>query len=175
MNDQTRNIQHRLEFIGFPPGELRRCIELAQKRAWAEVFSERAVAWAQRAQAAKDAYQTVTALQLDRWAAVSYHAAAFEFHLSVDPSDMLETITVLRKRAVECYYDAMSLAPSLGELVKVGSSRRNVNGLLRRTETAPQSLIVLVNGLDSLMELELQRFGDEFLRSEEHTSELQSL
>ncbi len=150
----------RLVFTGFPYGELVSAVERAQRSgSWTDAFLTSARQLHQAASEAENAKNDQTAAEMWRWVACAYHAASFGFHLETGRKDWARRVSRLRHAARLAYRRSLLLRPSWGTSVIVRCGGERTQGYLR-TATPNSPLVVLVNGLDSIAEVELHCFAD---------------
>lgn len=153
-------IQTRLAFAGFPYGELRQaCAEAASHGHWQRVFLARARSWRKLAVRAQSGGNLVSAAQFWRWAACAYHAASFSFHLETPARGWQVRISRFRTAARWCYVNSLGLASQDIVPVVLNSNSISVRAYLRKPQMGFRGAVVLVNGLDSISEVELHMFG----------------
>jgi dienelactone hydrolase len=104
--------------------------------------------------------RTVTAGQHWRLAGAAYHSATF----APDVQRMLDidAINALRRNAVSMYRQALAAAPS-SSLVQFALAGSTVNAYLHLPAGDVAGLVVLLNGLDSLCEVEMHAFSEGML------------
>jgi pimeloyl-ACP methyl ester carboxylesterase len=154
-------IQVRLAFAGFPYGELRQaCQEAVSQGQWQRVFLARARSWRKLAVRAQNGGNMVSAAQFWRWAACAYHAASFSFHLKTPGRGWQTQISRFRMAARGCYVNSLGLASREIVPVALNCNSIHVRAYLRKPQRISGGAVVLVNGLDSISEVELHMFGN---------------
>jgi dienelactone hydrolase len=160
--DTLEFLTHRVMFMGLPFGEVGPIEKSARSGAsWRELYFSLAQEMRALAEDARAAGRYESAVLAWRWSACSYHAASLNLHLQTDKYSGFEDIIRLRGMAREAYRNAIEDDVST-RTVEIPASGGRINGYLRTplTEAEPAPLIVLLNGLDSLCEVEMHSFGD---------------
>lgn len=155
--DRRDFVLHRVAFAGLPYGALREA-EAAHgaPHAWRKGMLQQARQLRARARQAQDSGAAASAAQYFRWAGVAYHGATLGPDLA--ELDALPRVSRLRGLAVAAYRRALKQDPSCRSLLLEDGTGR-VAGYCRWPERVPRGVVVLLNGLDSLCEVELHAFG----------------
>lgn len=162
--DMVTFLTHRARLSGVPAGALALAADRhAAGGAWGRSLAGDARVLRRQAAAAEggDGGAVVAATWLG--AARSYQAASLEMHLRADPLAALHRMRRLRGLARACYRRALAREPRLARTVALQWPDGEITGYLRAPEAAPRLVVALVNGLDSICEVELHAFGDWFL------------
>jgi hypothetical protein len=162
MNDKLLEfIKSRLVFSGFPYGELHSTIADVKKGLeWKTAFAQRARLWAKLAKRASNENNRITATQFWLWASRAYHAASFGFHLQPAQGCWQHDISRLRNAARLCYLRSITESPTTAIPVLLRQPAGPLlRAYLRLPSRTPQKAVALVNGLDSISEVELHAFG----------------
>ncbi|MCB1058280.1 MAG: hypothetical protein KDD11_22500, partial [Acidobacteria bacterium] len=164
-------LSYRAAFCGVPYGEQRQALAAVTDgtESWQRGFAGAARRLHRAATAAGLADHPTTASRT--WLAVAgtYQAASLGFHLETEPRGWRRRLGRWRRLARAAYARAMDLDPSLAEPVTVPVPGGRVAGYLRRSPGPSAGTVVLVNGLDSMSEVELHRFAEPFLERGFHT------
>jgi dienelactone hydrolase len=154
-------LQYRASFAGIPFGELQTVMSRVQTGGdWMQSCCEIARRLRKVAEQSELAGRRISAAQTWRWAASTYHIASFGFH--IEPGKFsLKKIIKLRQLARLAYLRAIQNEPQKVCSVSIacGDGGASINGYLRRPAATGAPLIVLLNGLDSMCEVELHTFG----------------
>lgn len=154
-------LQYRASFAGIPFGELQTVMSNVQTGGdWMQSCCEIARRLRKVAEQSELAGRRVSAAQTWRWAASTYHIASFGFH--IEPGKFsLKKIIKLRRLARLAYLRAIQNEPQKVCSVSIacGDGGASINGYLRRPAATGAPLIVLLNGLDSMCEVEMHTFG----------------
>jgi pimeloyl-ACP methyl ester carboxylesterase len=154
-------LQYRASFAGIPFGELQTVMSRVQTGGdWMQSCCEIARRLRKVAEQSELAGRRISAAQTWRWAASTYHIASFGFH--IEPGKFsLKKIIKLRRLARLAYLRAIQNEPQKVCSVSIacGDGGASINGYLRRPAATGAPLIVLLNGLDSMCEVELHTFG----------------
>ncbi|HEX8369372.1 MAG TPA: alpha/beta hydrolase [Pyrinomonadaceae bacterium] len=152
-------LQYRASFAGIPFGELQTVMSSVQMgEDWMESCCQIARGLRKVAEQSELAGRKVSAAQTWRWAASTYHIASFGFH--IEPGRFsLKKVIKLRHLARLAYLRAIQNEPQKISSVSIPCNGAFINGYLRRPTAAKTPLIVLLNGLDSMCEVELHTFG----------------
>lgn len=158
-------LQYRASFAGIPFGELQTVMSSVQMgEDWMQSCCRIARRLRKVAEQSELAGRRVSAAQTWRWAASTYHIASFGFH--IEPGKFsLKRIIRLRRLARLAYLRAAQIEPQKVSSVSIpcGSNGNGtfINGYLRRPSATANGtpLIVLLNGLDSMCEVEMHTFG----------------
>jgi dienelactone hydrolase len=152
-------LQYRAAFAGIPFGELQTVmsnVEMGED--WMQSCCRIARGLRKVAEQSELAGRKVSAAQTWRWAASTYHIASFGFH--IEPGRFsLKKVIKLRRLARLAYLRAIENEPQKISSVSIACNDTFINGYLRRPSAAKTPLIVLLNGLDSMCEVELHTFG----------------
>lgn len=151
----------RLLFAGLPFGDLRRVAGQATTADnWAVAFGELASAYEARAILAERDQHVETARTLWRWSAVAHQAASFETHLFPQRHHDYQLMVQARRKARAAFHRSLALetGPGACRRVTIRAAGREIEGYFR--SPAPHApCVILVNGLDSVAEVELQAFA----------------
>jgi dienelactone hydrolase len=162
MNDKLLGfIKTRLMFSGFPCDELHSTIaEVKQGLEWKTAFAQRAHLWTKLAKRASNRNDRIAATQSWLWASRAYHAASFGFHLQPTQGCWQHDISRLRNAARLCYLRSIAESPTTALPVLLRQpAGAPLRAYLRLPNRATQKAVVIVNGLDSISEVELHAFG----------------
>ncbi len=168
MSTSSQFIADRLLFAGLPFGDLRRTIDQAQaSREWRRTFCDLADTYAQRARAAAEAGHGPTAYANWRWAAIALQGASFELHVAPERHRDCTAIEAIRREARSAYHAALAHQPRHSapcRSVSIVAGGDLLDGYLSTPAGAEaKGVVVVVNGLDSIAEVELQAFGHWFI------------
>lgn len=159
--DTTRFLLHRVAFMGVPFGELQQIICATQSgEPWIEACLGCAAKLRQLAQSAEASGRRLSAAEAWRWVACAYHAASFDLHLNPDRGDQTDHILELRRLARDAYLKALRAHPALATPVEVAADGAIISGYLRLAAGEEAPVVVLLNGLDSMCEVEMHTFSD---------------
>lgn len=153
-------LQYRASFAGIPFGELQSVMSSVRMgEDWMDSCFQIARRLRKTAEQSELAGRRVSAAQTWRWAACAYHIASFGFH--IEPANFsLKRVIKLRRLARLAYLRAIENDPQKVSSVRIPCGGTFINGYLRRPAGAAETpLIVLLNGLDSMCEVELHTFG----------------
>jgi hypothetical protein len=157
-------LRHRVAFSGVPFGEMEAALgRIGEGEAWEAAFESAACGLRRLAEARQVAGCEASAAQAWLWAAASFQAASIGMHLDPDRDDWPGRVTRLRRLARRAYGRALALDRELGRAVTIGLGSGGVRGYLREPRGAVRGTLVLLNGLDSICEAELHRFGEAFV------------
>lgn len=154
---------HRVAMTGLPFGEVQALVTCARGgQSWKKLCLKLAEEMRQLAKDAAAQNRHVSAAQAWRWTACAYHAASFELHLQPDKYNGFGSILRLRALAREAYLKSIRLNPAVALQVEILAGGSHISGYLRLPSSGAkaQPLIVLLNGLDSLCEVEMHAFGN---------------
>jgi hypothetical protein len=96
-----------------------------------------------------------------KWVSCAYHIASFDIHLNTT-TQSLRKIEKLRKLATVAYQNYIRFDEKITS-VTLQVRGRTIDGYFRIPEQEYKSVVVLVNGLDSICEVEMHAFGAKFL------------
>lgn len=148
--------------MGLPYGEVSRIEKSVRSGAsWRELYFSLAQQVGALAEDARTSGRYESAALASRWSACAYHAASFNLHLQTNTYSDFQDLLRLRDMAREAYGNAIADDVSIRP-VEIPAGAGYINGYLRTPLTAvkPMPLVVLLNGLDSLCEVEMHSFGD---------------
>jgi dienelactone hydrolase len=151
----------RLLFAGLPFGDLRRTADDGVKgERWAEMFDELAAAYQSRALIAERDKRTETARIFWRWSAIAHQGASFETHLFPQRHHDYRLVESARRKARAAFHSSLphEVGPVGCRSVTISAAGRQLEGYFTGPGTAAPC-ILLVNGLDSIAEVELQAFA----------------
>ncbi|MHC2295392.1 alpha/beta hydrolase family protein [Bradyrhizobium barranii] len=151
----------RLLFAGLPFGDLRRvAAQSLATDSWAETFGRLASSYEARAVVAERDHFTETARELWRYVAIAHQAASFETHLSPCRHHDYQLMEGSRRKARAAFRNSLAHETGPGGLraVTIRAAGRDLEGYFRSPRPAAPC-VVLVNGLDSIAEVELQAFA----------------
>jgi dienelactone hydrolase len=158
--DTLQFLLHRVAFMGLPFGEIQEIIKRAEAgESWKQSCCYVAEIFRHLAEDAAVSGRCVSAAQAWRWTACAYHAATFGLHLDPDRHGHLDEILELRSMARSAYLKAVRVDPLLVSLVEIPFRTTTIYGYLRTPLSGPAPIVVLLNGLDSLCEVEMHVFG----------------
>lgn len=158
-------LKYRVAFSGLPFGELEEALSRVHEGgAWERSFQKAARGLRQMALQRQVAGFRSSAAQAWLWAAAAYQAASLGMHLDPEGSGWQKRIQRLRHMAKSAYAHGLLLDRSLGRPVVIATRAGEVHGYVRWPSARVRGTIVLLNGLDSICEVELHRFGEAFLR-----------
>ncbi len=151
-------LRQRLAFGGLPLGALEEALTRAQSAGWTQAFRAVAAELAWLARAAQSEGRSRSAIQYWRWAATALHGASLSLHFEASGEGAR-----LRRLAAIAYARALRLDGSLGRAVAIEGDGLRIRGYLRTPSGAASGVVVLLNGLDSVCEVELHAFGGAFV------------
>jgi hypothetical protein len=158
-------LKHRVAFSGLPFGELENTLgRVGEGEAWEAAFAAAALDLRRLAEARQMAGGLGSAAQAWLWTAAACQAASLGMHLDPDRDGWPGRVTRLRRSARSAYRRALALDPDLGRPVALDLGAARVRGYLREPRGVVRATLVLFNGLDSICEVELHRFGEVFVR-----------
>lgn len=158
--DRLEFLTHRAAFSGLPFGEWHAALAaLRQGWEWLDCFRQAAQRLRGLAHRAEVAGRFVAAAQAWQWVACAYQTATFALHFEPETSAGLRTLSRLRYLARFAYLRALKLDPCLGRPVTIAAGAVTIHGYLRLPARPTMPLVVLLNGLDSVCEVELHAFG----------------
>ena len=167
MGVSNQFIVDRLLFAGLPFGDLRRSAETAADRGeWETTFCALADRYAEKASTAANRGWLASAHTYWRWSAIALQGASFELHLFPERHREYLQAERMRRSARAAYRKAlMYTAPDRisREPVCIEAMGERVEGYLDQTVGRARGFVILVNGLDSIAEVELRAFGAWFL------------
>jgi dipeptidyl aminopeptidase/acylaminoacyl peptidase len=153
-------IEQRIAFSGLPLGEIRRISARGQDApSWARACLRSARGFRRLAQGAQEDGRRTSAAEAWLWAAAAYQAASFGAHFDADARTprRISRCRRLARRAYECGLEAQ---PALARPVRLAHPGGCVHGYLRRPPAGRDlPVVVLLNGLDSVCEVEMHAFG----------------
>lgn len=167
-------LSYRAAFAGVPYGELQRAVAETRAGAGWEASFRAAARRLKRFAVERQAQGTGRSAR-DAWLALAstYQTASLGLHLMPPGQPWAPRLGRLRRLAAVAYRRALSLDGGLGEVVTIPVGSGRLQGYLRRapgTAALPaRGTAVLVNGLDSLCEVELHRFAEAFRARGFHT------
>jgi hypothetical protein len=168
-------LSYRAAFAGVPYGELQRAVAETRSGGDWEASFRAAACRLHRLALERQATGSVRSAR-EAWLALAgtYQVASLGLHLMPENRPWALRLRRLRRLATVAYRRALSLDPDLGEVVAVPvDGGGHLRGYLRRVSPAsgsePAGTAVLVNGLDSLCEVELHRFAEAFHSRGFHT------
>lgn len=160
--DLVEFLSYRAMFAGLPYGELAAANQCANHGgSWTRTLLGTAKRMRTMAKSASRCGKRETAGQAWRWAACAYQAASSGVPVQREQEQVGSPgqINRLRQLARITYERALLLMPQWGIPVSIDVGTSRLNGYLRiASDDAP--IVVLVNGLDSIAEVELHSFGD---------------
>ena len=191
--DRVDFLGHRVALTGLPYGQLMSVLDTAKSceragsstgsgrrlagdaheavaRAWLDGFV--AVARRNRRRATRSALAGRRLTSVRAWldAVRAFHVASFYLHLSERPASCLHTVRRLRGIARACYRRALAVGvghgTAIAEPLTVASPKTGggaIEAYLRLPVGDPSGVVVLLNGLDSLCEVEMHAFADAML------------
>jgi dienelactone hydrolase len=155
-------VRHRVAFTGLPFGIVQSAAAHADAGRWYAGFLACARQMRVVAVAAEQEGRPVTAMEAWRWAAAAYHVSTFG--LQFDPETIRRShVGHCRRLAALAYQRALRLDTAVASPVVIPCAGGNLHGYLRLPLGSIGGVVVMVNGLDSLCEVELHAFGDSFL------------
>lgn len=148
----------RLLHFGVPPGDVLALQDQPDWEAWGKALADRAARYAEDGESALREGRVASAEALLRTAAVCFHYAQFKWQ----SGDMR---AALRERSRRAFALAAPLSCPPAEPVAIAFDELRLPGYVRRIAgDSPAPWIILLNGLDSAKEVELDRFADGFVR-----------
>lgn len=153
----------RLLHFGVPPGDVLASQDQPDWETWSQALARRATRYAVDGQRALNEARFASAEALLRTAAVCFHYAQFK-------SQNGEARAIYRERSRRAFALAVPLSRPPAEPVAIPFEELRLPGYVRRAGRGsgkvpvPEPWIVLLNGLDSAKEVELDRFADGFVR-----------
>lgn len=163
---------HRAAFCGLPFGELTAALaRIDAGMRWEVAFLAAARKLRRLAAAWQAGARRRSAVDGWLWAAAAYQVASFGLHFAPEAARWQPgggRLARLRRLAEICYLRALDLDSGLGRAVAIpaagGGTLRGYWRLPPGGANGADGAVVLLNGLDSICEVELHRFGDAFLR-----------
>jgi dienelactone hydrolase len=157
-------LRHRVTFSGLPFGELESALHRTREGArWERAFRDAAHTLRRLAVAREEVGRGLSAAQAWLWTASAYQAATLGMHLDPEQTGWPQRIRRLRHLAKSSYTQALAHDGTLGRPVCIPVGAEKICGYLRSPQPEARGVVVLVNGLDSICEVELHRFGEPFL------------
>jgi hypothetical protein len=160
-------IVDRLLFAGLPFGDLRRSAEAAAIRGnWGVTFCALADHYAEKAKVAANRGWVASAHTYWRWSAIALQGASFELHLFPERHREYLQTECIRRNARAAYRNAlMYTAPDKvsRKPVCIEALGEQIEGYVDFPIERARGLVILVNGLDSIAEVELRAFGTWFV------------
>jgi dienelactone hydrolase len=167
MGVSNQFIVDRLLFAGLPFGDLRRSTEVAASRGeWGSTFCNLADCYADKAKTAANRGWLASAHTYWRWSAIALQGASFELHLFPERHREYIVTERIRRGARAAYRNAlMYAAPDRisRQPVSIDAMGEQVEGYFDQPTGPVRGFVILVNGLDSIAEVELRAFGTWFL------------
>lgn len=159
MRDQERLLLRRAAFSGVPLGEVEMAADaIASGADWDRTFVRAARRLRRLAVQAEADRRTQSATQAWQWTAAALHAASYGLHFT-ERRDWLGRARRMRRMAVAAHRRALALDGDLGRPVQIDTGGDPLRGYLRLPAADTDRLVVMVNGLDSMTEVELHAFG----------------
>lgn len=154
-------VLHRVAFSGLPyPGLRLAEAGLTNGAGWRDTLVSVAREMRRAGATAGADGHGVTAMQYWRWASAAYHCATLGPDLMALES--LRRVGRLRRLSVEAYRRALPWDVN-SQAFEISADGVTVSGYARRPVTPPAGAVLLVNGLDSLCEVEMHAFGNGLL------------
>lgn len=154
------SLSYRMVFNGLPAGEVQRIIRRSESGAsWVKACLQSAREM--RRLALQGQSERCLGSARDAWflAAAACQAASFCMHLNPGAPAMQRAFRV-RRLARAAYRRALAMDRAAGEAVQIPFEDHVIHGYLRHPSCAePAALVVLLNGLDSICEVEMHAFG----------------
>src|SRR6266511_6146327 len=158
--DTLQFLLHRMAFTELPFGELQAALQRVQAgEPWKASFQCAARNLRHLAEDAEGSGRLVSAAQAWRWTACAYHAMTFGLHFDPERRGRSNEIVRLRRLARLAYLQAVHLDPYLARPITIPYGTTPLYGYLRAPAYGPAPVVVLLNGLDSMCEVELHAFG----------------
>jgi dienelactone hydrolase len=151
----------RMAFSGLPAGEVQRIVRGTEcGRTWLRACLHSARGLRRLAQSSEAEGRFGAARDAWLWTAAAYQAASFCVHFEPGAATVRQVVRA-RRLARAAYARAMAVDGSVGVPVEIPCGDRVVRGYLRRPPAARRDvpLVVLLNGLDSICEVEMHAFG----------------
>jgi dienelactone hydrolase len=151
----------RMAFSGLPAGEVQRIVRRTEcGSTWLRACLHSARGLRQLATRSEAEGRLGAARDAWLWAAAAYQAASFCVHFAPTAAS-LRHLARVRRLARVAYARAMAADGSVGVPVEIPCGDRIVRGYLRRPAgvTRDVPVVVLLNGLDSICEVEMHAFG----------------
>jgi dienelactone hydrolase len=158
--DTLQFLLYRVAFTGLPFGELQGIVNRVEAgEPWKESCQLAARRLRCLAEDAETTGRLMTASQAWRWTACAYHAATFAFHLNPEANGRVPQILKLRRMARIAYIKALHADSFVAQQVEIPIGSGFIQGYLRTPAATGVPVVVLLNGLDSLCEVEMHTFG----------------
>lgn len=157
-------LRDRLLFSGLPFGDLRSSVERAISQGkWAKAFTELAFDYEARAVLAERHLHIESARVLWRWAAISHQGASFEVHVAPHLHHDYQLVECARRRAQTAFKKSLAYeaGPTANRSVVIWARGRVLDGYYS-SGCAASPCVILLNGLDSIAEVELEAFAQWF-------------
>lgn len=159
--DMVTFLTHRARLSGVPVGALALAADrFAAGEGWGRSLAGSARSLRRQAAAAEDGDGGATVASAWLGAGRCFQAASLEMHLRADPLGGLQRMRRFRELARACYRRALVRDPRLARSVALPWADGVITGYLRQPAATPRLVVTLVNGLDSICEVELHAFGD---------------
>ncbi|HEV7239538.1 MAG TPA: alpha/beta hydrolase [Thermoanaerobaculia bacterium] len=158
--DPLESLVCRMSFSGVPLGEIQRIVRRTEAGAsWLRACLESAGGMRRLARRNESERRQGAACDAWRWTAAAYQAASFCAHFDPVPAAQRQ-MQRARRLARAAYLRAIALDEDVAEPVSVPFGDHPIHGYFRRPRRrglAP--VVVLLNGLDSVCEVEMHAFG----------------
>ncbi|HEY0080093.1 MAG TPA: alpha/beta hydrolase [Pyrinomonadaceae bacterium] len=152
-------LSHRVAFAGLPEKELQQILDCVRVgETWSEACMRSAGRLRRLAADSPPADRQATAQAWQR-AACAYHAASFGLHLEPEKYVQLGRILRLRGLARLAHRRALQVDAGMGRQIQIPFEAGAVEGYLRASSRPGAPVIVLLNGLDSICEVEMHAFS----------------
>lgn len=158
----VESLSYRMAFSGLPAGEVQRIVRRTEcGKTWLRACLHSARGLRRLARRSEAEGRLGAARDAWLWTAAAYQAASFCVHFQ-PASASLRHVVRARRLARIAYARALAGDRSLGEPVEIACGARSVHGYLRRPPGARGDVpvVVLLNGLDSICEVEMHAFGN---------------
>lgn len=163
--DTLEFVAHRVSFAGLPGGELRGILRAVRSgEPWPDACLRSARKLRGLALNLQRADWPGAAAGLWQRAACAYHAASFGLHFEPEKYGRLGRILRLRQLARLAHRRALRADAALGRQVAIPLGGAAIGGYMRAPLRAGSPVVVLLNGLDSICEVEMHAFSTWLVR-----------
>lgn len=158
--DLLQFLTYRAAFTPLPFGEIQAALgQVRHGHRWSDAFREAARRLRWQAEQAEVGGRFLSAAQAWQWVASACQVATFGLPVEPEERRRLRSVARLRRMARIAYLRALRLDAGLGRPVMVPCAGTAIHGYLRLPVCRPAPLVLLLNGLDSVCEVELHAFG----------------
>ena len=158
--DARESLMYRIAFAGLPLGELQQILRRVDEgRDWTAACLISARTFRRLAARAAEEGRARSAAEAWLWAAAAYQAASFRAHFE-GGKRISRAMLRCRRLARAAYARAMKATPGLAEAVDLEAGPLRVRGYFRAPAARRAPVVVLLNGLDSVCEVEMHAFSE---------------